>query len=295
MAQAEVTNSAPVGDPSDIRAIPAELREFQSRFLQESLGTGALDWRFRDTLAGFGAPLIALPGLQGTGDIHYRLALRLHRLKLRTIAITPPAEPEVRRLADSLAMLLDKLRLDRVHFYGSSIGGYLAQVFAQRHPERVRVLFIGNSFHDPSISQAKYPTLDKVRAESAQARLDAIIARTVKMAGSEPGQAELRDALLAIVGHHQSAEALKARVICLLMADAIGVVPIPSSRVVLIDSDDDTTISAQQREGLRKRYSRSSHYAISGGGHYPSVLRPEQLAEAIASHMQKSEAAVSST
>jgi pimeloyl-ACP methyl ester carboxylesterase len=246
-------------------------------------------------LAGAGIPLIALPGLQGTGDIHYRLALRLHRLKLRTIAITPPAEPEAWRLADGLAMLLDKLCLDRVHLYGSSIGGYLAQVFAQRHHERVKVLFIGNSFHDPSISQAKYPTLDRVRAESAQARLDATIARTVKMAVSEPDQAELRDALLAIVGHHQSAEALKARVLCLLTADAIGVVPIPSSRVVLIDSDDDAAISVQQREGLRRRYSRSSHYAISGGGHYPSILRPEELAESIALHMQKSEVAVSST
>jgi hypothetical protein len=84
-------------------------------------------------------------------------------------------------------------------------------------------------------------------------------------------------------------------VLCLLTADAIGVVPIPSSRVVLIDSDDDAAISVQQREGLRRRYSRSSHYAISGGGHYPSILRPEELAESIALHMQKSEVAVSST
>jgi maspardin len=272
--------------------MPPELHEFRSRFPEESLGAGALDWRFRNTVIGDGLPLIALPGLQGTGDIHYRLALRLHRMNLQTVTVTPPAEPEAWRLADGLSLLLDKLGLGQVYLYGSSIGGYLAQVFAQRHPERVRMLFIGNSFCDPSISQAKYPTLDRVKEESGQARLDAIVARLVEIVASEPEQAELRDALLAMVGGHQSAEALKARVMSLLMAEPIGVVPIPPSRVVLIDSDDDLTISVQQRQDLRSRYGSSPHYAILGGRHHPSILRPDRLAAVIASHMQKSAMAI---
>jgi pimeloyl-ACP methyl ester carboxylesterase len=45
---------------------------------------------------------------------------------------------------ERLAALLDALRLPRVHLAGSSMGGTLAALFAQRHPQRVAsVAFIG--------------------------------------------------------------------------------------------------------------------------------------------------------
>jgi pimeloyl-ACP methyl ester carboxylesterase len=234
-----------------------------------------------------------LPGAQGSGDIHFRLALRLAHRGIRTLAVTPPADSDDERLADGLGRLLDVLGLPLVHLYGSSIGGYLAQVFAHRHPNRVCMLFIANSFCDPTVSQAKYPPVSTIEAEPADTRLRATRDRITKMEGADPAQAELQQALIAIVGPHQSAEELKARILCLLKAKPIGTVPLAPARVVLIDSDDDPTISAKQREQIRRAYANSPHYEIAGGGHYPSVLRPDSLAEAVAFEMSRVTAEVS--
>ena len=48
--------------------------------------------------------------------------------------------------ADDLAAVLDSLSLGKVSLYGDSYGTYFAQVFAVRHPERVRALILDGAY-----------------------------------------------------------------------------------------------------------------------------------------------------
>jgi pimeloyl-ACP methyl ester carboxylesterase len=48
--------------------------------------------------------------------------------------------------ADDLAALLDALRIERINLYGDSYGTYFAQVFALRHPRRVRSLVLDGAY-----------------------------------------------------------------------------------------------------------------------------------------------------
>lgn len=48
-------------------------------------------------------------------------------------------------LADDIALLLDQLRITRVHFAGISFGGMLGQTLVLRHPERVASLFLSDT------------------------------------------------------------------------------------------------------------------------------------------------------
>ena len=61
----------------------------------------------------------------------------------------------MREFCEGFRKLLDHLQLDRVHIFGTSLGGFLAQKFAEfssRSP-RVASLILCNSFNDTSIFQ----------------------------------------------------------------------------------------------------------------------------------------------
>ncbi|MFN3596526.1 MAG: alpha/beta fold hydrolase [Rubricoccaceae bacterium] len=58
----------------------------------------------------------------------------------------PPGPYTAAQLADDLAALLDALGLGRVHVAGASLGGFVAQEFALRYPERLdRLVLVATS------------------------------------------------------------------------------------------------------------------------------------------------------
>ena len=59
--------------------------------------------------------------------------------------------------ADDLAGLLDALGIERIGLYGNSFGTYFAQVFALRHPGRVRALVLDGAYPLSGPDYAWYP------------------------------------------------------------------------------------------------------------------------------------------
>lgn len=97
---------------------------------------------------GTGAPLIYVPGLDGTGLLFYRQTRVLHhRHRVLTYRLRDDA-PTMASLVSDLAHHLDVAVPDGspVVMVGESFGGALAMSFAIAHPERVRELVILNSF-----------------------------------------------------------------------------------------------------------------------------------------------------
>lgn len=50
---------------------------------------------------------------------------------------------EIATMAGDIVALMDALGIDRTHIFGVSMGGFIAQEFAVRHPERLRALILG--------------------------------------------------------------------------------------------------------------------------------------------------------
>jgi maspardin len=46
----------------------------------------------------------------------------------------------------SFEKFLDSMNIHHVHIYGTSLGGFLAQIFAQHRPRRVKSLVLSNTF-----------------------------------------------------------------------------------------------------------------------------------------------------
>jgi pimeloyl-ACP methyl ester carboxylesterase len=60
--------------------------------------------------------------------------------------------------ADDLAAILDALKVDRVDLYGDSYGTFFEQVFAVRHPKRLRSIVLDGAFPLDAPDYGWYPT-----------------------------------------------------------------------------------------------------------------------------------------
>ncbi|HWF69382.1 MAG TPA: alpha/beta fold hydrolase, partial [Mycobacterium sp.] len=58
--------------------------------------------------------------------------------------ITPEQDVSVTTNADMLAEVLDALQIDQVDLVGNDSGGGICQIFAARHPDRIRTLTLTN-------------------------------------------------------------------------------------------------------------------------------------------------------
>jgi pimeloyl-ACP methyl ester carboxylesterase len=100
---------------------------------------------------GRGDPVLLIHGLGLSGGAWWRTVDALaptmrvitfdHRGIGRSQSLTYAYTTEA--MADDAVSILDNLAIDRVHLYGFSLGGMVAQQVALRHPARVRSLVLG--------------------------------------------------------------------------------------------------------------------------------------------------------
>jgi maspardin len=254
-------------------ALAPEFLAFQEGHALQAAEVAGQEWRYRRTAPG--APvLLLLPGALGTGDVFFRTALHFSG-RFDAVTVTYPAVHDPAALSDGLAALLTRLGASRAVVVGSSLGGYLAQVLAARHPDRIALAVFGNTFRDPADQQAPWPAPDVFARKPAEVFLHEARARLEASAAGSARQAELRAILLSLVGTAQDAERAKAQRLTVLRATALQPLDLPPERIALIDDDDDPVITPGTREDMRRSYARSRHERIVGGGHYPSILAPE--------------------
>ncbi|WP_376793304.1 alpha/beta fold hydrolase [Thermoflexus sp.] len=109
---------------------------------------------------GQGEAVVFIPGLGGDHYLwHRQLPAFAHRF--RAIAIDnrgagqsdkPDVPYTIEQMADDVAGLLEGLGIDRAHIVGASMGGFIAQMFALRHPHRVnRLILCCTSFGGPNM------------------------------------------------------------------------------------------------------------------------------------------------
>jgi pimeloyl-ACP methyl ester carboxylesterase len=101
--------------------------------------------------AGTGDPVLLIHGLGLSGGAWWRTVDALapsmrvitfdHRGIGRSASLTYAYTTEA--MADDAVSILDGLDIDRLHVYGFSLGGMVAQQVALRHPARVRSLVLG--------------------------------------------------------------------------------------------------------------------------------------------------------
>jgi pimeloyl-ACP methyl ester carboxylesterase len=233
---------------------------------------GGLDWPFIDTGRGKDDArpvLIMLPGSVGTCEMFFKQLASLGT-QLRLISVGYPAEPDPERLSDGLAGLMSELGIDKASVLGSSFGGYWAQFFALKYPQRVEQLFLGNIFIAPDELFAN-PLFapDRVRGSTPDG-----LQATWRDRVAQAPDSELKRIQSDMLAGRQSADNLKARFLGVIDAKACPPLSLPPSRIVIIDCADDPIIPPASRQAVRDRYPGAEVNTLATGGHYPHILNP---------------------
>jgi maspardin len=256
----------------NVDKVSDRLTRFQSTYQEKVSLIDGQRWRYRRT-GNSARPLVMLPGVQGGGAVFFDVALALGN-KLDLIAVTAPPIVDAAAMADAQAKFLLALAIQKVDLFGSSLGGYLAQVFCIRHPDMVGQMFLANTFTDPRPFLAKAPSSNTVAAQAAEEVVASNLAPVLAIYPTDEGQVAIQTVMRALVGLVQTADEYKARLITLLESRPIDRMPVSDDRVVLIDDDADPSILPEMRALIRGRYGSAWHYMIGEGGHLPAIQRP---------------------
>lgn len=94
--------------------------------------------------------MIFLPPASGSADIYFNQLKYLSNHGYRVISAEYPSYFLVDDFIDGFKKFLEYFNLESVHIFGASLGGFLAQKFAQVYPKLVASLILCNSFADTS-------------------------------------------------------------------------------------------------------------------------------------------------
>jgi maspardin len=267
----------------DVDKVADRLTRFQSTYREKVSLIDGQRWRYRRT-ANSARPLVMLPGIQGGGSVFFDVALALGG-KLDLITVTAPPIVDAAAMADAQAEFLLGLRVEKIDLFGSSLGGYLAQVFGIRHPDMVGQVFLANTFADPRPFLANAPSSDSVAARATAEVMASNIAPMLTAHATDAGQVAMQTVMRSLVGPVQTADEYKARLMTLLESRPIDRMPVSNDRVVLIDDDVDPGILPEMRTLIRGRYGSAWHYMIGGGGHLPAIQRPRSVVSVLLDHL----------
>lgn len=226
--------------------------------------------------------LVVLPGGLRLAEPAHGIVTAFEGDRRVLVPVYPPLGT-LAALADGLAELLAAEGLEKVDLMGSSLGGMLAQVMAQRHPELISSLVLVTTFP---------PRPERVAAMRRQRALVAwvpgfylrrVMTRVYQgFTTPSPAEKAFWDAYMA--------EAVRTR---LTRADFLATqddvidfhahfrpAPIPH-RTLILDSDDDPVVPREDQAALLALYPNAQHVRIPGAGHTMFMSSPEPAIAAL--------------
>ncbi|KAJ9173456.1 hypothetical protein P3X46_016587 [Hevea brasiliensis] len=198
---------------------------------------GTKQWRYYDFGPKVVPPLICFPGVAGTADVYYKQIMSLSMKGYRVISVDIPRVWNRHEWIQAFEKFLDVIDVHHIHIYGTSLGGFLAQAFAQHRPRQVRSLILSNTFLETHSFAAAMPW-----------------------------------APVEIL----SREAMASRLTLNVDAASVGSLLLSDSYITIMDTNDYCAIPQQVKDQLSERYPEARKAYLKTGGNFPFLSRPDE-------------------
>lgn len=231
-------------------------------------------------------PLVCFPPASGTADVFFRQILALTSSGYRVIAVEYPVYWTMREFCEGFRKLLDHLQLDRVHIFGSSLGGFLAQKFAEftsRSP-RVASLILCNAFYDTAIFQ-------QTNSAPTFWMMPALFLKKMVMGNFDKGlvDPEIADSIDFLVERldNLSQQELASRLTLNCMNCYVEPQKLRNLDITIMDVFDDCALSGTVKEEMYKCYPEARRAHLKSGGNFPYLSRAADVNIFIQVHLRR--------
>ncbi|XP_073260052.1 uncharacterized protein [Populus alba] len=231
---------------------PGDYVYFKSQVPLHKIPIGTKQWRYYDFGPKVVPPLICLPGIAGTADVYYKQIMAL-----------------------SL----------KIHLYGTSLGGFLAQLFAQHRPRRVRSLILSNTFLETRSFAAAMPWAPVV-SWTPSFLLKRYVLTGIRDGPHEPFIADSVDFVVSQV-ETLSRDELASRLTLNVDAASVGSLLLSDSFITIMDTNDYCAIPQQLKDQLSERYPEARRAQLKTGGDFPFLSRSDEVNLHLQLHLRR--------
>ncbi|KAI4315301.1 hypothetical protein L6164_028126 [Bauhinia variegata] len=264
---------------------PGDYIYFKSQVPLHKIPIGTKQWRYYDFGPKVVPPLICLPGTAGTADVYYKQIMSLSMKGYRVISVDIPRVWNHSEWIQAFEKFLDAIDVHHVHLYGTSLGGFLAQLFAQHRPRRVRSLVLSNSFLETRNFSAAMPWAPVV-SWTPSFLLKRYILTGIRDGPHEPFIADSVDFVVSQV-ETLSREDLASRLTLTTDDASVGPLLLSDSFITIMDTNDYCSIPQQLKDQLSEKYLGARRAYLKTGGDFPFLSRPDEVNLHLQLHLRR--------
>ncbi|KAK1408322.1 hypothetical protein QVD17_39989 [Tagetes erecta] len=264
---------------------PGDYIYFKSQVPLHKIPIGSKQWRYYDFGPKVVPPLICLPGTAGTADVYYKQIMALSMKGYRVVSVDIPRVWNSHEWVQAFEKFLDVIDVHHIHLYGTSLGGFLALLFAQHRPRRVKSLVLSNAFLETKYFAAAMPWAPVV-SWTPSFLLKRYVLTGIPSGPHEPFIADSVDFVVAQV-ETLSREDLASRLTLTSDAASVGPLMLSDSSITIIDTNDKCAIPQQLKDEVSERFPGARKAYIKSGGDFPFLSRPDEINLHLKLHLRR--------
>ncbi|CAM8949759.1 unnamed protein product [Rhodiola kirilowii] len=264
---------------------PGDYMHFKSQVPLHKIPIGNKQWRYYDFGPKKIPPLICLTGTAGTADVYYKQIMSLSMKGYRIISVDIPRVWNHREWIIAFEKFLDAIDVHHIHLYGTALGGFLAQLFAQYRPRRVKSLVLSNTFLETRSFAAAMPWAS-IASWTPSFWLKRYVLTGIRDGPHEPFIADSVDFVVSQV-ETLSREDLASRLT--LMADdaSVGPLLLTDSFITIMDTNDYCATPRHLKDQVMDRYPGARQAQLKTGGDFPFLSRSDEVNLHLQLHLRR--------
>ncbi|XVF51644.1 hypothetical protein PTKIN_Ptkin04bG0200900 [Pterospermum kingtungense] len=264
---------------------PGDYIHFKSQVPLHKIPIGTKQWRYYDFGPKVVPPLICIPGTAGTADVYYKQIMSLSMKGYRVISVDIPRVWNHQEWILSFEKFLDAIDVHHIHLYGTSLGGFLAQLFAQHRPRRVKSLVLSNTFLETRSFAAAMPWAPIV-GWTPSFLLKRYVLTGIRDGPHEPFIADSVDFVVSQV-ETLSRDDLASRLTLTVDSASVESLLLSDSFITIMDTNDYCSIPQQLKDQLSERYPGARRAYLKTGGDFPFLSRPDEVNLHLQLHLRR--------